>query len=118
MINKVTLIGNLGDAPEIKEGFAKMNVATTSSYKDKQDVWQQQTEWHSCILWGARPEQMTKLRKGSKVYIEGKISYTKKDDKHYTNIRIEILRSLDPTTQGPGQVAPARQDAPLEELAF
>ena len=115
MVNKVILIGNLGGDPEVRNlesgtAIASLNVATTSSYKDKQGEWQQQTEWHSCVLWNATAEQMARYSKGTKVYIEGQIKYQKKDDKTYTNIRIDVLRNLSPKTEGGGYSQPATQN--------
>ena len=121
MVNKVILIGNLGADPEVKNlesgtTIASLNVATTQSYKDKQGEWQQQTEWHSCVLWSATAEQMSKYHKGSKVYIEGQIKYQKKDDKTYTSIRIDVLRNLSPKTEGGSYSQPT--PAQSQEEAF
>ena len=83
MINKVTLIGNLGADPEVRHldngvMVARFPVATNESYKDKDGNFQQLTEWHNVVAWrdlAARAEKM--LKKGMLVYVEGKISYRK-----------------------------------------
>ncbi len=78
-INKVILIGNLGKDPEIKylEGnIAKANfsIATSEWYKDKQGNKVEQTEWHHIVLWRSMAESAEKmLKKGTQVYIEGKL---------------------------------------------
>ena len=87
MINKVTLIGNVGNDPEMKmlEGctaVARVSLATQDSYKDKAGEWQQQTEWHNVIMWRDLAERAEKqIKKGSKIYVEGKITYRKYKDK-------------------------------------
>jgi single-strand DNA-binding protein len=81
MINKVTLIGNTGRDSEVRvlengTQVCSFSVATTESYKDKNDQWQDQTEWHNVVVW--RPSQnVASLPKGAKVYVEGKISIPK-----------------------------------------
>ena len=87
MINKVTLIGNLGRDPEIRhfEGGSKVtkfSVATNENYQDKAGQWQTRTEWHEVVLWGNQAERAEKtLRKGNLVYVEGKLSTRKWQDK-------------------------------------
>ena len=78
-VNKVILIGNLGKDPEIKylEGnIAKANfsLATSEWHKDKQGNKVEQTEWHYIVLWRSMAESAEKmLKKGTQVYIEGKL---------------------------------------------
>ncbi len=87
MINKVTLVGRLGADPEIRtlEGgamVARFGLATSDSYKDRAGEWQEQTEWHDVILWRNLAERAQKyLKKGSLVYIEGKLTHRKWQDK-------------------------------------
>ena len=93
MVNKVILIGNLGNDPECKysqngTAITSFSIATSEKYKDEI-----QTEWHKIITFGKLAEICNKyLSKGSKVYIEGKIQTRKWEDKngsdHYTT---EIL---------------------------
>jgi len=83
MINKVTLIGNLGADPEVRrlEGgvaVARFSLATNESYKDKDGNFQTNTEWHNVVVWREAAERAEKmLRKGMLVYVEGKITYRK-----------------------------------------
>jgi single-strand DNA-binding protein len=87
MINKVTLIGNLGKDPEIRHlesgvSVAKFTVATNESYQDKNNEWQTVTEWHNIVVWRNLAERAERqLRKGSLVYIEGKLTHRKWQDK-------------------------------------
>ena len=86
-VNKVILIGNLGKDPEIfttESGIkrAKFSIATTESYKGKDGNKVEETEWHNIILWRGLAEVAEKyVRKGSKVYLEGKIKTRSYDDK-------------------------------------
>lgn len=86
-INKVILVGNLGRDPEVRhlEGgavVAKFPLATSESYKTKDGQKVDQTEWHNVVMWRGLAESAEKyLRKGSLVYIEGKIRTRSWDDK-------------------------------------
>jgi len=86
-VNKVILLGNLGKDPEVKytpQGtpVAKLTVATNYRFKDKNDQWQDQTEWHNVVLWQRLAEIAGEyLKKGSKVYIEGRLQTRSWEDK-------------------------------------
>ena len=86
-VNKVILIGNLGKDPEVKytpQGtpVAKFSLATNERFKDKDGNWQDRTEWHNIVLWQRLAEIAGEyLKKGSKVYIEGRIQTHSWDDK-------------------------------------
>jgi single-strand DNA-binding protein len=86
-INKVILVGNLGKDPEVRhlEGgavVAKFPLATSETYKTKDGLRVDQTEWHNIVMWRGLAESAEKyLRKGSLVYIEGKIRTRNWDDK-------------------------------------
>jgi single-strand DNA-binding protein len=87
MINKVTLVGNLGRDPEVRtlENGTKVgtfSLATTESYKDKNDTWQNLTEWHNIVVWRYLAEKCEReLKKGNLAFIEGKITHRKYNDK-------------------------------------
>ncbi len=106
MINKVTLIGNLGGDPELKtlEGgatVARFSLATNENYKDKNGDWQTQTEWHNVVVWRDLADRAAaQLKKGMMVYVEGKISYRKYQDqngqdKYTTDIVASVFRKLE-----------------------
>jgi single-strand DNA-binding protein len=86
-VNKVILIGNLGADPELRytpsgAAVANFNIATTEKWKDKDGQSQERTEWHRIILWSRQAEVAKEyLRKGSSVYIEGRIQNRSYDDK-------------------------------------
>ncbi|MBV8892551.1 MAG: single-stranded DNA-binding protein [Acidobacteria bacterium] len=87
-VNKVILLGNLGKDPELKytpsgTAVAKFSVATSYRYKDKNEQWQDQTEWHNVVAWARLAEIAGEyLKKGSKVYIEGRLQSRSWDDKN------------------------------------
>jgi len=86
-LNRVQLIGNLGKDPEIKytpsgTPVAKLAIATNERYKDKNGEWQDRTEWHNVVLWQRLAEVAGEyLKKGGKVYIEGRLQTRSWDDK-------------------------------------
>jgi single-strand DNA-binding protein len=86
-LNRVTLIGNLGKDPEMKftpQGTAvgKFPIATTRSFKGKDGQWQEQTDWHNVVVWeGLAKIAGDYLKKGSRVYIEGRLQTRSWDDK-------------------------------------
>lgn len=100
MVNKVTLIGNLGADPEVRRlesgaVVAKVSVATNESYKDKAGEWQTQTEWHNVIMWRNLAERAeNQLKKGSLIYLEGKLTSRKWEDKDkITRYTTEVVAS-------------------------
>ncbi len=106
MVNRVILIGNLGRDPEIRylEGnvaVVKFSVATNESYKDKAGEWQTNTEWHEIVAWRALAERVEKqLHKGSQVFVEGKLTHRKYqdkegNDKYFTEVVANNIRLLD-----------------------
>jgi len=86
-LNRVQLIGNLGKDPEVKytpQGtpVAKLTIATNERFKDKAGEWQDRTEWHNVVLWQRLAEIAREyLKKGGKVYIEGRLQTRSWDDK-------------------------------------
>ncbi len=87
MVNKVILIGNLGKDPDIRtlENGTKVGsftLATNENYKDKNDTWQTITEWHNIVVWRGLAEKVEReLKKGSLVYVEGKLTHRRYQDK-------------------------------------
>ena len=90
-VNKVMLIGNLGKDPEVRYldsgvAVANFSLATTENYKNKEGERVSQTEWHNVVLWRGLAEVAEKwLKKGSSVYVEGKIRTRKWEDKEGNN---------------------------------
>ena len=87
-INKVILIGHLGQDPDVRalpsgSSIANLRIATTESWKDKQSgEFKEQTEWHTVVLFGRTAEVAAEyLKKGSQVYIEGRLRTRKWQDK-------------------------------------
>jgi len=86
-VNKAILIGNLGADPELRytpsgAAVATFNIATTERWRDKDSQQQEKTEWHRIVLWSRLAEIAKEyLRKGSPVYIEGRIQTRSYEDK-------------------------------------
>jgi single-strand DNA-binding protein len=106
-INKVILIGNLGQDPEVRytqsnTAIANISIATSETWKDKQTGEnREQTEWHRCVAYRRLAEICGEyLKKGSKVYVEGRLQTRKWQDKdgverYTTEIVINDLQMLD-----------------------
>lgn len=123
-LNKVMLIGHLGKDPEVKyttSGTAVCNfsLATSESFKDKSGEKQEKTEWHNIQMWSKLAEICGEyLKKGSSVYIEGRIQTRKWQDKegndrYTTEIvgeRMQMLGGKGQSSSTPS-VEPARQSA-------
>jgi len=112
-INKVILVGNLGDDPETKYTQGGMAVttirlATTSVRKDKEGNTQERTEWHRVKFFGKLGEIAGEyLRKGSQVYVEGSIRYDKYTgqdgvERYFTDIIVDEMQMLGGRGDGGG----------------
>ena len=86
-LNKVLLIGNVGQPPELRstasgQSVMTIRMATNERYKNKDGEWTDRTEWHSVVVWGKRAEGLSKiLQKGTHIYIEGKLQTRSWEDK-------------------------------------
>lgn len=110
-VNKVILIGNLGADPEVRHlesgtAVANFNIATTERYTDRQGNRQEQTEWHRIELWeGLARIAEQYLKKGNKVYIEGKLRTDQWTDqngqtRYTTKVRAQTMQMLDTRPEG------------------
>ena len=113
MLNKAILIGNLGADPEtrfMQDGTCVCNLrlATTEKFKNRAGEQQEKPEWHRVVLWGRLGEIANQyLKKGARVYIEGKIETRKwqdrdGNDKYTTEIRANEMKMLGGGSQGGG----------------
>lgn len=129
-INKVILVGNLGNDPEVRYSqggmaITKVSLATTSVRKDKDGNQVEKTEWHRVTFFNKLGEIAGEyLKKGSQVYVEGRITYseTTGDDgqkKYFTDIVADEMQMLGGKGESDGgqrqqrQVAQRREPAPL-----
>jgi single-strand DNA-binding protein len=86
-VNKVILVGNAGQDPEVKYTasgvpVAKVSLATNERFKDRNEQWQDRTEWHCILAWQRLAEIVGEyVRKGSKLYVEGKLQTSTWEDK-------------------------------------
>jgi single-strand DNA-binding protein len=90
-LNKVTLIGNLGADPEVRSTaggnrVATFSLATSRSWNSPSGEKQEKTEWHRCVVWNSKVSTLADiveryLKKGDKVYVEGRIEYRQWQDK-------------------------------------
>lgn len=130
-LNKIMLIGHVGQDPEIKEGthsMAKFSIATSRKWKGANGEYQEKTEWHSCTAWGklvAIIEQWVK--KGDLLYVEGRVEYssTEKDGvkRYWTDINVQELSMLGkdlskPKSKPEEQKRPEGNTDPNDDLPF
>ena len=113
-VNKVILIGNLGSDPEVRytpDGVpvANFSLATTESWNDRNTgERQERTEWHRLVIWSKLAEIAGQyLKKGSKLYVEGKLQTRSWDDqsgqkRYTTEIRVFDMQMLDSRGEGGG----------------
>lgn len=110
-VNKVILIGNLGDDPELRytgsgTAVCNMSLATNETYTDSDGNEVQNTEWHDVVAWGRLGEICNEyLQKGSQVYFEGKLqtrSWEDRDDntRYSTEVKAQEMMFLDSNRQG------------------
>jgi single-strand DNA-binding protein len=96
-MNKAMVIGNLGNDPEIRytqkgTAVATFSIATTEKWKDAEGVQQEHTDWHRIVAWKGLAEICgDHLKKGSKVYIEGKMQTRKWEENGITRYTTEII---------------------------
>ena len=95
-MNNVTLVGNLGNNPELRNSnngkeFITFSLATNDGFGDNK-----KTNWHNCIAFGKPAELIHHYtQKGSKLAISGSIEYKKVEEKHYTSIIVNSFTLLD-----------------------
>ena len=130
-LNKVLLIGNLGKDPELKytpKGTAvcKFSLAANEQYKDDNGNWVERTEWINITAWRKLAETCGQyLKKGSKIYIEGKLSTSsyEKDGvkKYFTEVVLSNMIMLDKKEGGGEAAAPAdsvKEESSDDDLPF
>lgn len=108
-LNKATLIGNLGADPEVRSTsgggrVATFSLATSRTWNGPSGDRQEKTEWHRCVVWNSKSSQLADiveryLKKGDKVYVEGRIEYRQWQDKenqtrYVTEINVRELIML------------------------
>ena len=116
-LNKVTLIGNLGNDPEVRSTtggnrVATFSLATSRSWNDASGSKQEKTEWHRCVVWNTKSSQLADIvekyvKKGDKLYVEGRIEYRQWQDKdgqtrYSTEINVRELMMLGGARGGAG----------------
>ena len=120
-LNRVMLLGNLGQDPELRmtsggQAVLKLRLATSETYLDRNKVRQERTEWHSVVVWGKRAEALSKfLTKGSRIFVEGGIRTSSYEDKEgQKRYRTEVVASniiLSGSGGGGGRGGPRPQES-------
>ena len=116
-LNKAMIIGNLGKDPEMRytqggQAVTQFTVAVNRNYKDANGEWKEETEWFRVVAWAALAERTAEnLRKGRKVYVEGRLQTRSCEDKdgqkrYTTELGASTVTSLDPRPREDGAPAP------------
>lgn len=114
MINKVILVGNLGQDPELRttgggQAVGSLSIATTEKFKDREGNLQERTEWHKVVVWGRDAENVHKYcKKGRQLYVEGRLQTRKWQDKegkdrYTTEVVADVVRFLGSGQGGGGE---------------
>ena len=127
-VNKVTLIGNLGKDPELRYtssgvAVATFSVATNESWKDPDGNIQERTQWHNIVAWKKLAEICGEyLKKGGKLYLEGRLQYRNYDDKNgvkrfVTEIVMDEMVMLDSKGAAPSNLPAGHPGEPAPTQA-
>jgi single-strand DNA-binding protein len=122
-VNKVTLIGRLGADPQLKytpsgRATVNFNLATNASWKDQDGNQQERTDWHRIVAWGKLAEVVGEwLKKGSLVYLEGRLQTRSYDDnngvkRYITEVVVSDLEMLGGKGQGESSEAAPPENVP------
>lgn len=119
-VNRVILVGNVGQNPDSKftpggTAVTKFSLATNERYKDRSGEWADRTEWHNIVAWNKLAEIINKyVQKGSKIYVEGRLQTSSWDDKQSgeKKYRTEIIAS-DIVLLGGKDVSPESEPEPF-----
>ncbi|MEC9242218.1 MAG: single-stranded DNA-binding protein [Gemmatimonadota bacterium] len=109
-LNKVMLIGNVGNDPDVRTTssgtpIANMSLATTRKWKDGSGEQKEKTEWHRLTVWGKLVDVVERyVKKGDRLYVEGRIEYSESESdgqkKYWTNVNVFEMVMLGSTGAG------------------
>lgn len=127
-VNKVILVGNLGKDPEVRtlengRKVANFPLATSETYKDRNGERVERTEWHNIVFWGPVADVLERyVRKGSKIYVEGKLrtrSYEQEGIKKYiTEIDGQTMTMLDSRNSEQERPEPSAPSSSPQSIAL
>ena len=112
-LNKIMLIGNVGDDPDVRTTssgtpVAKMSLATSRQWTNKDGSKQEKTEWHRLTVWGKLADVVERyVKKGDRLYVEGRIEYSESESdgqkRYWTNVNVlEMVMLGGATSEGGG----------------
>lgn len=138
-VNKVILIGNLGADPELRytsgnQAVTELRLATSRKWRDKNNEWQEDTQWHRVVVWGKQAEQCKEyLSKGRQVFVEGRLQTRQWEDRdgnkrYTTEVVAQAVQFLGGRGGGGGgydeppppsdREAPGMDDMPDDDIPF
>jgi len=135
MVNKVILLGNLGQDPELRstpggQSVVSLRLATSERVKDKEGNWSDKTEWHVVVAWGKTAENVHQFcRKGKTLFVEGRLQTRKWQDKegkdrYSTEVVADVVRfvggrdPVDPEDHGGRPRVEPTRGVPDDDIPF
>ena len=125
-LNKVMLIGNVGNDPDVRTTssgtpIAKMSLATTRTWKDGSGEQREKTEWHRLTVWGKLVDVVERyVKKGDRLYVEGRIEYSESESdgqkKYWTNVNVFEMVMLGGAPGGGGGRSSQSDTSPEAEV--
>ncbi len=124
MLNRLTVIGNLGSDPELKytpsgKAVCNLRIANNIGKRQPDGSWSDQTLWLNVELWEEAAERAAeRLRKGNRVYAEGQLErrdYTTRDGREGTSLELKFARVLSLERSEPGEAAAEAGDPPIAQ---
>lgn len=126
-LNKAMIIGNLGRDPEMRytpngQAVTQFTVAVNRNYKDQDGAWQEETEWFRVVVFGQQAERAAEnLRKGGKVYVEGRLQTRQWEDRegqkrYTTELVANQVTNLERRPREEGGFSEPPMDAPSGDL--
>ena len=125
-LNKIMLIGNVGDDPDVRTTssgtpVAKMSLATSRQWTNKDGSEQEKTEWHRLTVWGKLADVVKRyVKKGDRLYVEGRIEYSESESdgqkKYWTNVNVREMVMLGGAPGGGGGGSSQSDTSPEAEV--
>jgi len=125
-LNKIMLIGNVGNDPDVRTTssgtpIANMSLATTRKWKDGSGEQKEKTEWHRLTVWGKLVDVVERyVKKGDRLYVEGRIEYSESESdgqkKYWTNVNVFEMVMLGGAPGGGGGGSSQSDTSPEAEV--
>lgn len=122
-MNKITLLGRLGNDPETKQvgdtQVARVSLATSEKYKNKAGEKVEDTTWHNLEFWGKQAEVLTQYaKKGSQLLVIGQQRHEKVDEKYYSKVRVSEFEFIGSVNESANKQESSKSNPEPDGLPF